>query len=197
MPTRTQSAPIGQVERWEHSPTLDRLARSQLRRVKRILPAPLRRALSGVSLGHPLHPAVAQLPVGAWLGTAVLDLRPRDTRTAATMLTAVGVATAIPSALTGWTDWSTQTVEQRRVGLVHAVGNVTAVLLYAGSLVARLRRRDGVGRALAAGGLVAAGGAAYLGGHMASHGSRWQDGVGLVPSDQAESAERPLVSATG
>ena len=33
----------------------------------------LRDMLQGVWLGHPLHPAVIDLPIGAWVSAAVLD----------------------------------------------------------------------------------------------------------------------------
>ncbi|KJY25053.1 DUF2231 domain-containing protein, partial [Streptomyces sp. NRRL S-495] len=78
----------------------------------------LRGVLHGRPLGHPLHPALVQLPVGAWLSSAVLDLVPGCER-AARVLVAVGVATAGPAALTGWVDWAEQHEQQMRTGLLH------------------------------------------------------------------------------
>ncbi|MFC7546436.1 Rieske 2Fe-2S domain-containing protein [Plantactinospora sp. GCM10030261] len=126
----------------------------------------LRDVLHGVWLGHPLHPAMVQVPVGAWSSAAILDLLPGQRR-AATVLVGVGTAAALPAAVAGWNDWAALNREQRRVGLVHAAANIAGVTLYAGSFAARLAGRHGVGRTLAYLGLAAAGGGAYLGGHLA------------------------------
>lgn len=129
-------------------------------------PQRVRDALHGVWLGHPLHPALVQVPLGAWISSAVLDLMPGQRR-AATALVAVGTAAALPTALTGINDWSWLWQEQRRVGLVHAAVNSVGVALYAGSLAARLSGRHGTGRALGLLGLAAVSGGGYLGGHLA------------------------------
>lgn len=126
----------------------------------------IRDLLHGVWLGHPVHPVLAQVPIGAWTSAGVLDMM-RGSRRPATVLVAVGVASALPAATAGWNDWAAQSREQRRVGLVHAATNITAVALYAGSLVARLRGRQVAGRALGYLGLGVVGGGAYLGGHLA------------------------------
>src|SRR3954451_22421285 len=52
----------------------------------------LRDVLHGVWLGHPLHPMMVQVPVGAWTSAALLDLVPGQRR-AATGLIAVGTVT--------------------------------------------------------------------------------------------------------
>jgi nitrite reductase/ring-hydroxylating ferredoxin subunit/uncharacterized membrane protein len=129
-----------------------------------VKPQRLRDLLHGTWLGHPLHPVLVQVPVGAFLSAAVLDLVP-GARRAATTLIAVGTAAVAPAAAAGWLDWSQMTKDRRRVGLVHAAANATAAGLYAASLIARLRGRDG--RALAYAGLSVAGAGAYLGGHLA------------------------------
>jgi nitrite reductase/ring-hydroxylating ferredoxin subunit len=107
-----------------------------------------------------------QVPVGAFLSAAVLDLLPGH-RKAATVLIATGTAGAVPAIAAGWTDWSQMTKDRRRVGLVHAGANAISLLLYAGSLTARLTGRPGRGKALAFAGLSASGLGAYLGGHLA------------------------------
>jgi nitrite reductase/ring-hydroxylating ferredoxin subunit/uncharacterized membrane protein len=131
-----------------------------------IKPQRLRDLLHGAWLGHPLHPVAVQLPVGAFVSAAVLDLLPGNRR-AATTLIAVGTAGVAPAILSGWVDWSQMTKDRRRVGLVHAGANAVAVSLYAASLVARLRGRTARGKALAYSGLSVAGVGAYLGGHLA------------------------------
>lgn len=129
-------------------------------------PQAVQDALHGVWLGHPLHPALVQVPVGAFLSAAVLDLLP-GRRKAATTLIAVGTASAPPAIAAGLLDWSQMTKDRRRVGLVHATANAIALSLYVGSLSARLNGRFGRGRALAFAGLSAASAGAYLGGHLA------------------------------
>jgi nitrite reductase/ring-hydroxylating ferredoxin subunit/uncharacterized membrane protein len=133
----------------------------------------LRDLLHGVWLGHPLHPALVQVPVGAFLSAAILDLLPGQRR-AATTLIAVGAAASLPAAAAGLTDWASLSREQRRVGLVHAASNTVALGLYAASLRARLRGRHSAGRAFAYAGLSAAGAGAYLGGHLS-----YQQGAGV------------------
>ncbi|GAA0809051.1 Rieske (2Fe-2S) protein [Spirilliplanes yamanashiensis] len=138
-----------------------------------IRPRKLRDVLHGVFLGHPLHPVLVQLPVGAFMSAAVLDLLPGQRR-AATALVATGVAGALPAAAAGLTDWASLAREQRRVGLVHAVGNTIALGLYAGSLAARMTGRHRFGRMLGYAGLSVAGGSAYLGGHLS-----YKEGAGV------------------
>ena len=52
-------------------------------------PQRVRDVLHGVPLGHPLHPALVQVPMGAWFSSAMLDFLPGQRR-GATMLVAVG-----------------------------------------------------------------------------------------------------------
>ncbi|MGW9033199.1 hypothetical protein ACWGQ5_56800, partial [Streptomyces sp. NPDC055722] len=65
----------------------------------------LRGALHGRALGHPLHPALVQVPLGTWLSAAVLDLTSGVERPAR-ILVALGVISAAPAALSGWVDWA-------------------------------------------------------------------------------------------
>jgi nitrite reductase/ring-hydroxylating ferredoxin subunit len=155
------------LTRLEQASPLDRISDRVQRLVSSTLRAQrVRDLLHGVWLGHPLHPALVQVPIGAWTSVAVLDLM-RGHRRPATVLVAVGTASALPAAVAGWNDWAEQAPEQRRVGLVHAALNLTALGLYAGSLVARLRGRHGVDRTLGYLGLAVVNGGAYLGGHLA------------------------------
>ena len=101
--------------------------------------------LHGTWLGHPLHPVLVQVPVGSWISAGVLDLVP-PLRPAATVLIGTGVTAAVPAALSGAADWSEQDAGVRRLGALHAVLNTAALGLYVGSLVARAKGRDGLGR---------------------------------------------------
>src|SRR5690349_3042227 len=126
------------LDKVELADGLDRIGDPLRRGAQAVLRGRLRDMLQGVWLGHPLHPAAVDLPVGAWIGAAVLDAVP-GTGPAATVLVGVGTAGAVPAAAAGLTDWASLSTEQRRVGLVHATANAVALALYAGSLTARLR----------------------------------------------------------
>ncbi|WFE95762.1 Rieske (2Fe-2S) protein [Micromonospora sp. WMMD987] len=146
----------------EQATALDRAGDRLQRAVQATLrPQRVRDLLHGVFLGHPLHPAMVQVPVGAWISAAVVDLLPGQRR-AATTLVALGTVSAVPAAVAGLNDWAELSRDQRRVGLVHAAANTVGLTLYAGSLAARLTGRHGVGRALAYLGLGAASAGAYL-----------------------------------
>ncbi len=124
-------------------------------------------ALRGTWLGHAVHPMLTDFPLGAWTSTTLLDLfgGPRA-RPAATGLLAFGVAAAIPTALAGLAEWRATDGAARRVGIVHAGVNTTALALYTASLVTRLRGRYRAATGLGvAGGLTATTGG-YIGGHL-------------------------------
>jgi nitrite reductase/ring-hydroxylating ferredoxin subunit len=156
----------GLLERVERLAALDRVGGPLLHGVQAVIHGRARDLLHGVWLGHPLHPAQVQVPFGALTSAAILDAVP-GCSPAATVLIGVGTATALPTAATGLTDWSTLSTEQRRVGLVHAVTIASAVALYAASLAERLRGRHASGKRLSFAGLgmLAVGG--YVGGHLA------------------------------
>lgn len=153
------------VEKLEGTSRLDP-ALGPLRRAVRALPlGGARDVLHGRWLGHPAHPLMVQIPIGAWMSAAVLDLLPGQRRGADTLV-GLGLTAAAPAALAGWVDWAELRKPQMRVGLVHAATNITAVGLYAASLSARLRGRRGLGRALGFAGLTAVGIGGGLGGHL-------------------------------
>ena len=124
--------------------------------------------LHGVWLGHPLHPALAQVPLGAWMSAGLLDALPGN-RKEADLLIATGIAAAVPTALAGAADWSEGEIGQQRVGAVHAVLNSASLVLYAGSLFARARGSRARGRRLAYAALGLASSSAGIGGHLAYH----------------------------
>ena len=130
--------------------------------------------LHGVPFGQPAHPALVRLPIGCWTSAVLLDWlggprreRGRETERASATLIAAGVAAALPAAASGLADWSALHTHQQRVGLVHAIVQTGATLLFAGSLLARVTGRRGSGTALAAGGLATATAGGYLGGYLA------------------------------
>src|SRR5256885_16333268 len=101
----------GLLDRVERLRVLDRIDDPVARGVGAVIGARVRDLLHGVWLGHPLHPAGVQIPVGAWTSAAILDAVPGGAP-AATVLVGVGTATAVPSVVTGLTDWSTLSPEQ-------------------------------------------------------------------------------------
>lgn len=127
--------------------------------------------LHGTWLGHPLHPVLTDIPVGAWTTALALDaieaVSGRDEfGSAADAAIAVGLVGALGAAATGITDWSDTEGRGRKVGLVHALLNAGATTLYATSLVMRRgnARRAGVGLSML--GFLVSGAAAYLGGQL-------------------------------
>jgi nitrite reductase/ring-hydroxylating ferredoxin subunit/uncharacterized membrane protein len=130
----------------------------------------IRDVLHGTWLGHPLHPVLTDVPLGAWSVAAAVDLMNRDDgerqHRAAEAAVAVGLIGAVGAAVTGATDWQHTDAETRRVGLVHGLLNLSATGLYAASLVLRMRGARPAGRALGGLGFVVAAGAAYFGGHL-------------------------------
>lgn len=135
--------------------------------------------LHGVWLGHPVHPPLAQVPLGAWMSAGLLDAVPGNRKQAA-LLIATGLAAAVPTAVSGAADWSEAEIGQQRVGAVHAVMNSAAVALYVGSLIARARGDHRLGRRLAYGGLGLSASSAGVGGHLA-----YAQGAGMTHSAPA------------
>jgi nitrite reductase/ring-hydroxylating ferredoxin subunit/uncharacterized membrane protein len=159
--------PVDLAERLERARSLDGTVRAISETVTKVLrPGPVKDALHGVPLGHPAHPPLTDVPLGLWVSASVLDLLPNTERATRTLITA-GLATAVPTALTGLADFSALHRQQQRVGLVHAVSNVTASALYTASLLTRRRGHEATGKALSYVGLTALFAGGYLGGHMA------------------------------
>jgi nitrite reductase/ring-hydroxylating ferredoxin subunit len=126
-------------------------------------------------LGHSLHPALSDLPVGLWSGTVLLDALGRDGSAggvpagrldAAGTLSAAGIAAGIATAATGLTDWTVSDGEDRRVGLFHGVLNTAGVALQGASLGARLAGKRRAAQALSAGSMAVTAAAGYVGGHL-------------------------------
>jgi nitrite reductase/ring-hydroxylating ferredoxin subunit/uncharacterized membrane protein len=98
---------------------------------------PLKDALNGTWLGHALHPALTDVPIGAWTAALAMDLL--GERRGARVAVGVGLFGAVGAAVTGLTDWTDTYGKPRRLGVVHAALNVTATLLYGASWLARGR----------------------------------------------------------
>jgi uncharacterized membrane protein len=127
------------------------------------------RALRGEWMGHALHPALTDVPIGMFTATAVLDLFGGPaSRSAAQRLVGVGLLGAVPTALTGLAEWTRIGHRAQRVGVAHAGLNTVSLGLYAGSWLARRAAHHRLGTTLAFAGSGAATAAGYLGGHLTS-----------------------------
>lgn len=148
--------------------------------IQKVLGAPgpsprrLKSFLNGTWLGHPLHPAITDIPIAAWLLTAVFDIiwlinQASWAAYGGFVAVIVGLLAALAAAVTGLTDWGDTYGAERRVGLNHAIFNVIAVVLYLISFVLRLLAGPGDGliaAILGFVGLLAVSYAGYLGGEM-------------------------------
>ena len=122
-------------------------------------------------VGHPLHPALSDLPIGLWAGAMVLDATdrgpaPRRGLDAAGMLSAAGILAAGATALTGLSDWTVSNDQDRRVGLFHGLLNTVALGLQGASLGTRMAGHRSTARALGAASFTVTAAAGYLGGHL-------------------------------
>ena len=127
--------------------------------------------LNGVWLGHPLHPVITDVPIGAWTMAEVFDAldatggRGRYEEAARVCIN-VGLVGAAGAAVTGLTDWTDTGQGDRRVGLIHAMLNITATSLFLTSTILRRRRRTPGATGISAAGYAFAMAGAYLGGAL-------------------------------
>lgn len=157
------------AERIEGLELLDALAEPLQQAAKAAVPegSDLKGALSGTWLGHPLHPPLTDVVVGAWTSALLLDLLGGESAEAgADALVGAGVVAALPTALSGLSDWADVRGGSRRVGTVHALGNTTALVLHILSWFARRAGDRGRGRLLSGAGFAVASFSAWLGGHL-------------------------------
>lgn len=95
-------------------------------------------ALNGMWLGHPVHPPLASLASGVLAATIALHalavseaVTGRRTPGAHRLAThTLGIAANVGAAATGITDWQHTHGQDRRIGLVHGLLNMTATALH-------------------------------------------------------------------
>ena len=131
----------------------------------------VRNLLHGTWLGHPLHPVITDVPIGAWSTSTALDLYELSTgddtfAPGADAAVGIGLIGAGAAAVAGLNDWQFTNDKPKRVGALHAILNIGATLCYLGSWFQRRngQRREGIVTGLAGFCLSMAG--AYLGGHL-------------------------------
>jgi nitrite reductase/ring-hydroxylating ferredoxin subunit/uncharacterized membrane protein len=123
--------------------------------------------LSGTWLGHPVHPPLTDAVIGSWTSAWLLDLAGGErSRSGSELLLGAGIVAALPTAAAGLSDWAELRGGTRRVGLVHALGNTTALTLQLLSLRARRRGEHGKGVGLSTVAMGVAGLSALLGGYL-------------------------------
>ncbi len=96
-------------------------------------------ALMAGPYGHPLHPLLVTVPIGAWVASLVFDIgshladRPGTLADGSLWLIAIGVIGALAAAMVGFLDLLAIPTGTRafRTGLVHMSLNLTVTLAYA------------------------------------------------------------------
>lgn len=148
-----------------------------------------RELLHGTWLHEPLHAVMTDVPTGSWTAAVIFDglgavSGSQKLDFAADACVALGLVGAMGAAVTGMNDWSQIKHEApRKIGVVHAVLNVGATMLYGASLLQR--RKNGsrsAARWLGFAGALVVSVSAHLGGNLIyEHGigvqrdKAWQD----------------------
>jgi nitrite reductase/ring-hydroxylating ferredoxin subunit len=96
---------------------------------------PIRDLLSGTWLGHPLHPAATDIPIGTVLLVVVLDLA--NQRAAADLALGVTILFMLAAAVTGAADYASTDGTARVRASLHSTLMVVALLLLLASLALR------------------------------------------------------------
>jgi nitrite reductase/ring-hydroxylating ferredoxin subunit/uncharacterized membrane protein len=163
--------PVGResvAERIERLTFLDPVAGPLQRGVRKAVPqgTAAKDVLSGTWLGHPAHPPLTDVVLGSWTSAWLLDAIGEKGKAGSEVLLGVGILAALPTAASGLSDWAELRGGTRRVGLVHALGNTTALTLQILSLRARRRGERGKGVGLSTLAMTVASMSALLGGHL-------------------------------
>lgn len=171
----------------EHAAVLDKAVdfdRALVRAVAK--PRALRQLLHGVPFEHPIHPLMVQVPLGAWISAAVLDLvGGKGNAKAAKTLIGVGIASAGSASVAGYVDWSELDRAQLRTGWVHQAVNWVGISLYGLSWLQRKRGDHGAGKLLGFTALTVVSVGGYLGGHLSYRQRAGVSEHGEVPFDTA------------
>lgn len=153
----------------------------------------LKDALYGTWLGHPLHPAVTDIPIGCWTSSLILDLAGMERGADITLR--AGTIGALGAALTGAAQWQDlqEMEEPRRLGTLHALMNITATACYGVSWVLRDRgnRSAGIAWSLTGYGLAAT--SAMIGGELSF---RLGIGVSRVAFDEPSTGWRDALAVS-
>lgn len=129
-------------------------------------PRAMKDLLYGTWLGHPLHPLLTDVSIGAWTTSMAMDAIGEER--AADLALKLGTLSAGATALTGAAQWydATNDEEPRRLGALHASLNVTALGFYIWSWMLRDNDQRAAGIATAWIGHSLSTTSGYIGGHL-------------------------------
>ena len=167
-------------------------------------------ALAG-PYGHPFHPMLIPIPIGAWTALLFLDIASRNADNpggytdAATVVLGVGLVGAVLAAIFGFMDYGQiqKGTKAARVATAHMIGNLVAIGVFGASFLARLgAEQDRVPMGLVlvtVVGLGILGFTGFLGGLLAYHyGVRVADERTQAPAfDSSGSVVPPAVRDAG
>jgi nitrite reductase/ring-hydroxylating ferredoxin subunit/uncharacterized membrane protein len=131
----------------------------------------IKNALHGTWLGHSLHPAITDIPVGSWTATLLLDgiwlaSGSSELERASDITLMLGLVGGSAAAVTGFADWTETDETDRRVGLAHGLLNAGVMLLNLSSWGLRLGGKRRAGIALSGVGYLLTLVSTYLGGEL-------------------------------
>ena len=135
-------------------------------------------ALQGL-YGHPVHPILVTIPIGAWTSSLVFDVLalttddPAPFATGSAWLIGIGAVGAVLAAITGGLDWKMipRGTKAWSTGLTHMLLNIAVLALYLVNLA--VRRGQGlddvsvVALVMSVVGLAVLGASGWLGGKLA------------------------------
>ena len=161
----------------EALPFLDDIAEEVQPKVQEVVAAggtTARNVLDGVWLEAPLHPALTDVPVGAWTAALVFDgldvaTGKEPIRHAADASLVLGTLGAFGASVTGLSDWRYLSGGSRRMGVAHALLNTIGLVFSIVSLILRASGRRDAGRLTFITGYSISGMAAHLGGELSYH----------------------------
>ncbi|MBI5030809.1 MAG: hypothetical protein HZB51_09800 [Chloroflexi bacterium] len=96
---------------------------------------PIKHFLNGRWLGHPLHPVLTDVPIGAWLIVVVLDVIAvvfgvPNLGFASGLIALIGILGAVATIASGFMDWQDVGARELTVGLTHGLINATGTILF-------------------------------------------------------------------
>jgi nitrite reductase/ring-hydroxylating ferredoxin subunit/uncharacterized membrane protein len=195
------------VDRITRAEALDKVAQPLSDAAPKLIPqGAVKDALSGMWLGHPFHPLSTDVTIGAWTSAFLLDVFGNEsTERAADTLIGMGVVSALPTAVSGYSDWSDLLGAPKRLGVAHLFSNAGAIAFYGLSWLARRKGDRSRGVALSFLGATFATVGGYLGAHLSYrrgvnvHRHAWDeavdDWVPVLDAAELDAGARQVVTA--
>lgn len=199
---KAANAAIGRIEKASSLDKPSYAVETAIARPAQIAGSPAEKAsnaLHGTWYGHPLHPMLVTLPIGAWTFAfgldllAVLGFRSKGMERSTDLALKAGAAGAVAAAAAGLADWQHTNGRDRRVGTAHALVNSTSLALHLASVALRGRGHLGRGRLASAAGWACLMVGGYLGGHMVYRRQIGVDHADRSPEPRDFQAVLPLV----